>query len=89
MVKVKYSIRAAEKILATDRDDKFLYVKYSSEWVRIPLKYSDEETPGAVVEVKEISVIDENGKTLRRVPVEDLLKEHPVGDYLESGEVKL
>ena len=83
-IKVKYALTEGVKILAVDTDDKFLYLKYPDEWVKIPLKYSTEceEIPG--VGVEEISVIDKNGKTLRKISVKDLLEEHQVGGYFET-----
>ena len=68
-MKVKYAIKEGVPIVAVNRDKNFLYLKYPAEWVKIPLK-----------DVKEIPVIDENGKTLRKVLVDDLYPNNAEGD---------
>ena len=64
-MKVKYAIKEGEKIEAVNRDEDFLYLKYPAEWVKIP-----------ITDVKQISVIDDSGKTLRTVSVDDFYKTH-------------
>ena len=64
-MKLKYSLKEGREVIAVNKDKNFLYVKFKDdeEWVKIPIKG-----------VKEISVIDDSGKTLRTVSVDDFYK---------------